>query len=158
MCDTADTSTVRQLRMRGTGRAKPAPKPDGGHWQRETQAQIAVVQWARKRATTYPCLAWLHSIPNGFHTADKRHAAVLRRAGLTKGISDLYLPYPSGPYHGLYIELKHGRNKPTPEQDAFISYANSVGYRAVVCYGAEAAIRAIEDYITGAMEPAVCPF
>lgn len=96
----------------------------------------------------YPFLTYLHHIPNG-GARSPRQAAVLKKAGLVRGIPDLFLPYPAGPFHGLYVELKTGRNKPTPEQLEFIEYANRAGYRAVVCYGAEAAINAIQDYIEG---------
>lgn len=129
-------------------KGKRKRKPGGGKWQYETQAQIQTVAWARAHADEWPCLAWLHAIPNG-GKRDPRTAAVLKKSGLTPGIFDLFLPYPAHDYHGLYIEMKHGRNKVTPEQARFCAYANDAGYHAVVCYGAAEAIQAIEDYLTG---------
>lgn len=145
------TGQVEQLELTGMGRrhaVKPPSKRGGGHSQRETSEQIKVIAWARAHTLEYPALAWLHHIPNG-GARSAREAAVLQRAGVTKGIADLFLPYPAGPHHGLYVEMKYGRNKPSPEQLEFIEYANAAGYRAVVCYGAGAAITAIEDYLCG---------
>ncbi len=49
-------------------------------------------------------------------------------------------------YHGLYIELKVGKNKPTVAQEAWIALLNRNGYLARVVYGADEAIKLIEDY------------
>ena len=138
--------TGRQLRMRGTGPAPKPRKPGGGRWHKEQAMQIAIVQWARARTDVYPCLAWLHHVPNG-GPRSAREAAILAKAGLTRGIPDLCLPYPSGPYHGLYVELKYGRNKLTQEQAAFMEYAAGAGYATAVCRSAPDAQRVIEQYI-----------
>lgn len=74
-------------------------------------------------------------------------ALKMKREGLTNGISDLFLPYPNKGFHGLYIEMKVGANKPTEEQKKFIEYANSVGYKAVLCYSGVEAINELEEYL-----------
>lgn len=93
-----------QLTLDGLPRArKPRPKkkPGGGHWQRETSEQIKIGNWARKHTMEYPALTWLHHIPNGGGRTP-REAAVLKRAGVTKGIPDLSFPYPSPLPRPLY--------------------------------------------------------
>lgn len=143
-----------QLHFTPTGRVSSAPttgprrrQRDGGYRTSETTEQIRIIQWARGHMMEWPCLAWLHHIPNGGGRSPKE-AAILKRAGVTRGVPDLCLPWPSGGYHGLYLEIKAGNNKMTAEQAEFIRYANAAGYRAVVCYGADAAINAITDYLT----------
>ena len=115
---------------------------------REGAEQEVVFQWAALQTGRWPCLAWLHHIPNGGsrHPAE---AAKLRRQGAKAGLSDICLPWPSGPYHGLYIELKAGSGRATPAQAAFIAYLRAAGYRAEVCRGAREAIRVIQGYLEG---------
>lgn len=108
----------------------------------EAQEQTIIFQWAKFK----PQLKWFFAIANG----GSRHfleAINLKRQGVKKGISDMFLPLPKGKYHGLFIELKVGKNKPTPEQKEFILYANANGYCSAVCYGSEEAIKLIESYL-----------
>lgn len=42
-----------------------------------------------------------------------------------------------GKYHGAFIELKFGKNKPTPEQIEFMQAAANRGYFAGVCWTLE---------------------
>ncbi len=77
------------------------------------------------------------------------YGAKMKRMGLCKGFPDLLFPTPHNGFHGLYIELKRDRTcKPTPEQLQWISYLNSQGYRAKVCYGAGEAIDEINWYFS----------
>ena len=75
-------------------------------------------------------------------------AVRLKSEGLKPGVSDLCLPVPLNGYHGMYIEMKRPdhKNKPTREQKDWLDYFNSVGYKAVVCYGYEDAVREIQKY------------
>lgn len=88
----------------------------------------------------------LFAIPNG----GKRHVAVaakLKAEGVRKGIIDLCLPVSRGGYHGMWIEMKAGRNKPTPEQAEFIRWQREEGYKCVVCYDWTDARAEIEAYL-----------
>ncbi len=152
--DTHALQAAQQLTMDGLPRkrkSKPQPKPGGGRWQRELHQQIQVIAWARKNAVRYPCLAWLHHCPNGF-ARSKREAAILQKAGVTRGIADLFLPFPANGRAGLYLELKHGKNKLTDEQERFLTWAAGAGYATAVCYSAGAAITVIEQYLNGMTE------
>ena len=117
----------------------------------ESGEQKAIFAWAALNVGKYPCLKWLHAIPNA-----NSHKQVAE--GVRSGVSDLNLPYPrlthAGFYSGLYIELKTEKRRNqknggcSEDQLKFIEYANSVGYKAQVCYGWQEAVKAIEDYLS----------
>ena len=85
-------------------------------------------------------------IPNeGKRTA--AYAAKLKAIGLRNGFPDLFIPKALKGYHGLFIGLKRDRySYPTKEQLEWICHLNNAGYKAMVCYGAGAAIREIQEY------------
>ena len=120
----------------------------------EHSEQSALIQWARSLAHRYPCLDWLHAIPNGAQFGSDRKLAVmqavrLKAEGLTPGICDLFLPYPAHGYHGFYIEMKApGKIREVrPGQADFMDYAESVGYLCQVHDSWDAAREALEWYV-----------
>jgi hypothetical protein len=118
----------------------------------EHAEQVKVIVWARWNEGRYPCLKWLHAIPNG----GKRDVVVaikLKAEGVKPGVSDLFLPYPVAPYAGLYVEMKAKDGSLSEAQADFLEYANSVGYAAAVCFGSDEAIKTIEDYLEGVLKP-----
>ncbi len=114
----------------------------------ESAEQEVVVEWASWHTARYPCLKWLHHVPNGGYR-NKAEGARLKNQGVTPGISDLHLPYPNNGYHGLYIEMKYGKNKPTNDQKEFLKYAKEQGYAVALCYNAAEAIAVIKRYLKG---------
>ena len=106
----------------------------------EHDEQCAVVEW----------LEWNHirfyAIPNG-GSRNKIEAARLKAEGVRAGVPDLCIPVPSGEKHGLYIEMKAGKNKPTEKQIEWLGYLSGVGYSTAVCYSAAAAIKVIREYL-----------
>jgi hypothetical protein len=66
---------------------------------------------------------------------------------MKKGVYDLCLPFPAKEFHGLYIEMKFEDGKTSEAQDEFAEFANSVGYKTVVCWTAEDAIDVIIEYL-----------
>jgi len=93
-----------------------------------------------------PQCRYLFHIPNG-GSRNAIEAKNLKRQGVKAGVPDLFLPLPNKKYHGLFVEMKYGKNRPTPNQKEWIEYLNSVGYLAVICYGAEQALDIIKKYI-----------
>lgn len=85
----------------------------------EDTEQMRVMDWAASAAARWPELRWLYHTPNG-GMRNSREAVKLKRVGVKKGVSDICLPYPHGRYHGLYIEMKYGRNATTQEQAEFL--------------------------------------
>lgn len=119
----------------------------------ESNEQKAVIKWARLAQREYPCLKWLHCSLSGVKLRSVQEGARLKAEGMVAGICDLFLPYPNNNYTGLYIEMKKrnikGQSKGivSEAQKDFIEYANIVGYKAVVCYGADEAITTIKEYL-----------
>ena len=73
----------------------------------------------------------------------------LKKEGVKAGVPDIGLPVPRGAYHGLYIELKVGKNKTSLKQKEWISMLKEQGYFVEVCYGWIAAKEVIENYLKG---------
>ena len=74
------------------------------------------------------------------------YAARMKRMGLRSGFPDLLVPLARGKYHGLFIEMKYGKNKTTKEQKEWLERLSAEGYACAVCYNAAEAIKTIESY------------
>lgn len=129
-------------------------RPSRKNNDREHQEQKSVISWANLQTAIAPELELLFAIPNG----GDRHLFVakkLKAEGAKKGVPDLCLPVARGRYHGLYIEMKKPANRITgdrpgtlsKDQQNWIQRLTGEGYRAVVCYGAQAAINEISNYL-----------
>lgn len=109
----------------------------------ERDEQIKLFNWMHQ----HPILKDLaFSIPN----EGKRSlimGRLYKRMGLRSGTPDIFIPYPTKTYHGCFIELKYGRNKATPAQEAFIKRLRNQGYAAEVIWGADDAIAFIIQYM-----------
>ena len=113
----------------------------------EAREQEAVIQWAECQSGRYPELRLLFHIPNG-GSRNKIEAANLKRQGVKAGVPDLFLPVARGVYHGLFIEMKAGKNRPTKRQKEWIDALQKQGYAAFVCWGADEAIAVLKSYLT----------
>ncbi len=112
----------------------------------EHDEQAALMGWAILQTGVWPELRLLFAIPNGGH----RHKAVAAKMvaeGVKRGVPDVCLPVPRGDHHGLYIEMKYGRNGTSPDQDAWLEALAGQGYKTAVCYSFEAAQRVITEYL-----------
>ena len=117
----------------------------------EHAEQAALFRWAEFARARLPELALLHAIPNGGHR-HKATAARLKAEGVKRGVPDVCLPVARDGAHGLYIELKTERGKPTPEQIGWIRALRRQGYVAEVCHGWESARSMIEHYLTTGLQ------
>ena len=118
--------------MTKTSRSKPIPS--------EYDEQVLVCRYL-----DFLCIEYVH-IPNeGIRS--ERTGARLKKIGLKKGFPDLFIIRPCGKYHGLFIEMKSIRGTATLEQKEWIIKLNSLGYKAVICRGFEAAKETIDKYI-----------
>lgn len=97
--------------------------------------QTALFCWAALPATRqlWPCLELMFAIPNGGER-NIRVAAQLKAEGVKAGVLDIFLPVPCKGFHGLFIEMKVGKNKPTDAQTAFATSMVRNGYKCVLCY------------------------
>lgn len=112
----------------------------------EAADQAALFAWAEYSKGKYPELESMYAIPNG-GKRDKIEAAHLKKQGVKSGVPDICLPVARGGYHALYIEMKHGQNKPTQNQKRWISALRKLGNAAEVCYGVSEAKRLIVNYL-----------
>lgn len=118
----------------------------------ESKEQKAVIRWARDMQRYFPALTWLHSSQAGVKMSAIQ-ARIAKAEGMLSGISDLFLPYPNKEYAGLYIEMKKPKTDTSAKgvlsqnQKDFLGYANKVGYKAVVAYGATEAIGYLKEYL-----------
>lgn len=97
---------------------------------------------------------WEYSfaIPNGLRIAGNaatrgRLMASAKRKGLRPGVSDLFIGYPNGVFHGLFLELKAKDGRVSDEQDDFILKMSEQGYKCVVAKSYDGAIAEIEHYV-----------
>lgn len=130
---------------------KPTPHPSSvsGRAQESSEhlEQVAVIRWCSENKDTYPNVDRIFAIPNGGHRF-KSVAGKLKAEGVKAGVPDLFLPVPRGPYHGLFIEMKYGKNKATEKQLGWLSYLGACGYKCAVCTGQDEAIKELKDYYT----------
>jgi len=123
----------------------------------EHEDQAAVVSWARDNSRWCPELAYLMASQNGaalpanINNRGQRYsleAVRLVEVDMVKGVSYLFLPAARGEYHGLWVEMKHGHNRVTPDQQKFITAMRRFGYKAEACWGADAAIELLKSYVS----------
>ena len=113
----------------------------------EHQIQSALISWWHLQHKAYGLPAFaLFAIPNG-GARTPATGAMLKREGVRKGVPDLLLAVPRKTYHGMFIELKAGKNKETVEQKAFLDFAEKQGYIACVSNSWEDTRKKIEDYL-----------
>lgn len=112
----------------------------------EAAEQTALFRWVGFMSGQFPEIEMLYHIPNG-GSRNKIEAAHLKQQGVKAGVPDLCLPVSRGEYHGLYIELKYGKNKPTENQKRWINLLRSQNYKAEVAYGWEEASKIILEYL-----------
>ena len=72
-----------------------------------------------------------------------------KKLGAYKGIWDIQIlsTNASGSKLGLFIEMKHGRNKLTDDQKEFKE--NNPNYAFAVCYESKDAVSAVKEYLNG---------
>lgn len=87
------------------------------------------------------------SIPNG----GKRNlitAKKLKAEGVKAGVSDLFIYLPASGYHGLFVEVKYGKNKQQQSQIEFQSKVEKNGYKYILVYSLEDLINGINNYVS----------
>ena len=115
---------------------------------KEAEEQISIMQWTEYNKGRFPELDLIYHVGNGGsrHVAE---AANLKRQGVKPGVPDLVLPVPMCGFAGLYLELKVDKScKISDNQKKWIEMLREQGYKAGVCYGAEHAIKVIENYVS----------
>ena len=121
----------------------------------EHSEQVVLFDWARSNEARHPQLALMFAVPNG-GLRNVRVGAKLKKEGVKAGVRDIFLPVPRqkttygfgvGWIHGLWIEMKYGKNRPTKAQKKWLVALEEEGYRVEVCYTFEQARDVIVDYL-----------
>lgn len=108
----------------------------------EAQDQIKLVVWLTKMGIRFSASA------NG-GSRNMLEAAKLKRMGVSPGFPDIEIPIPSGPYHGLYIELKREKGgKASPAQVDWLNYLREKGYWADIARGFDEAKEIVLHYLS----------
>lgn len=111
----------------------------------ESEEQAAVIKWC----DLHPIAKHIYAIPNGSHKSPAT-AMKFKREGLRPGVPDLCLPVPRGAFHGAYFEMKRTKGGVISDKQAdWMGFLAQQGYYCKVCKGADEAIQAIKDYLTG---------
>lgn len=123
----------------------------------EGQEQAQVIEWIRlKYPKEGPLL--IH-IPNGGSRSNKYEGWRMKAQGARAGVSDLFLAVARGEYHGFWLEFKAAPPNSaniSKEQRDWIRLMREEGYAACICKGPEAAMRAIELYLSGQFSEEYC--
>lgn len=117
----------------------------------EHDEQCALVRWANSQAWKYPALENLFAIPNG---GKRKNGWWEKAEGLKAGVPDLFLAVPKWSslgneylFHGLFIEMKFGKNKSSSNQLCWQGRLVMQGYQVEVCYSFEEAQRVVLEYL-----------
>lgn len=104
----------------------------------EADEQSAFVEWLELKGLKFS------SIPNSTYTTSWNQKHINKKLGLRKGLPDLLIVVPNDCL--IFIEMKRKKKSKTyPEQKDWIEALNSVdNVAAVICYGADEAIAAVE--------------
>lgn len=110
---------------------------------KERIEQINFMNWVREN---YPDI-W----EDTYHFANERRCSVmegrnLKKMGVKKGVSDIFVAVPYCGLSGLWIELKAEGGRLSEEQKEFITRMNSRGYLALAVWGADSAKAVFNAY------------
>lgn len=117
--------------------------PRRHHADHEHHLQVACVQWFRMQYPNH----LIYAIPNG----GQRNAIVaakLKAEGVTAGIPDLHIPTARNGYHGLYIEMKNGKEgRLSQSQKETMKILEREGFKCIVCRDLYSFINEVKHYI-----------
>ncbi len=140
---------IRTANQTWSAYARKSKKPQATRKSRkhlEDDEHLRFVRWFEFQYPQYKDL--LHHSPNG----GKRGAKEGKRfkdMGVRPGRPDIELNVPRETFHGLFIELKVGKNRLTDNQKDQLAKLREQGYDCHVCYGAEAAMQVVKGYLGG---------
>lgn len=108
--------------------------------------QKSLFDWAQFAKAVHPELALMYAIPNG-GMRNKAVAGQLKAEGVKSGVPDVCLPAARAEFHGLYVEMKFGKNQPSDNQRWWLDCLSQAGYFTAVCWSADDARRVILQYL-----------
>jgi hypothetical protein len=113
----------------------------------EAQSQRTLFKWI----SYIPLLRDVSfAIPNAYKRA-KISGRLLKLEGMTAGVPDIFIAFPSHPFHGLFIEMKSEKGRLTEAQVVMLDRLTQQGYKCAVCYTWEEAKNVIITYLNGSL-------
>ena len=116
----------------------------------EDQEQIRLFNWIYLKEKEDPRYKMIMHVPNqgsaGF--GGMLRSKKMKAMGARKGWFDIFVCLPKGPFHGLFIELKALKGRPSKEQIDWQKMYEQHGYCAVFCYGGREALEKIQAWLT----------
>ena len=100
----------------------------------------------------------MFAIPNGGNRSG-REGRNFKLEGVRAGVPDLMIPIANEFYHGLFIEMKRrpktlksgkmsiSHTETSKDQLFWLQELRNQNYEAIVCYGEDEAVEAIESYL-----------
>lgn len=123
-------------------------KRRGPNKQEERSDQISFILWMRM---VHPKVLTIISPINKFAGDAKQQmiqAVIRKKMGYIKGTLDVFIPKARKGYNGLFLEFKKEKDgKVSPEQVAIIEMLQADGYKTVVCFGYDEAVKAVQQYL-----------
>lgn len=136
-------AVIRKVSVHAAALAALIKKPELIKGRYEHYDQVRVFDFIeRKHPELYNLL---HATPNGGHRA-KKTANDMQAEGQKKGYPDMSLDLPAGIYHGMRLELKHGKRKPSEEQIIWMRRLSAQGYYCVLVFSPDEATGAMVQY------------
>lgn len=141
------TSRYKKPGIKRGDKVKPTKEQQAKVNTRQAERKLRILMNANFGYGDYHLeLDYMHHVPNG-GKRDRATAVALKRQGVKAGVPDIVLPAARAGYHGLYIELKAGKNTTTENQRRWLEYLRQQGYYTAVCYGWQKAAELIERYL-----------
>lgn len=118
-------------------------KPELIKGRREHYTQVAIFDFVEvHHADIYDLM---YSVPNGGKRGFKT-AKAMKAEGQKSGYPDYGVDAARGIYHGFRCELKKEDGNSEKHQEAYAKKLRAQGYCVVLCYGFDAAVRALLEY------------
>lgn len=124
--------------------ASLAKKPELRQGRQEHYDQVTIFDYFHRH--DLQIYDHLYAIPNGGHRS-KKTAAAMEAEGAKRGYPDMGLEIAAGVYHGMRIEQKHGKRKPSEEQARWLRRLSSMGYYVVLSFSPDETISIIKRYV-----------
>jgi hypothetical protein len=105
----------------------------------ETIIQIKICEDLRKHQ-----IPFYHFVNEGKRTP--QNASLLKKMGMTAGISDLFMPRGNQTFKGLWLEIKTDKGRPSPAQLKFQAQMICEGYAANISYGYDESLYIIKNF------------
>jgi len=116
--------------------------PHKKNGQPEHEMQVQIVNFLKSHPSHPLFTATVGGVRLAAHTAMK-----MKAAGYSKGTPDLLIFEPRGGYHGLALEVKTEKGRPSDEQKKWIIDLTERGYYAKITKGYNETVEVIKKYL-----------